>query len=99
MTDSSPGASIYYTLDGTTPTSNSTVYTGPFELTTSASVHAIAAEFGAVNSGEASAGFVDSSAGGSGTGLTGNYWADTGSAAFTNINFTALPTLTRTDPP
>jgi uncharacterized repeat protein (TIGR03806 family) len=97
LSDTSPNSTIFYTLDGTTPTTNSIAYTGPFILTTSASVHAIAAVFGAVNSGTASAGFVDSSAIGGGTGLLGQYWANTSSTAFTNINFTALPTLTRTD--
>jgi hypothetical protein len=97
LSDATPNTTIYYTLDGTTPTTNSIAYTGPFVLTTSASVHAIAAEFGAVNSGTASAGFIDNSAIGSGTGLLGDYWANTASAAFTNINFAALPTLTRTD--
>jgi hypothetical protein len=97
LSDASPNSTIYYTLDGTTPTTNSMAYTGPFVLTTSANVQAIAAEFGAVNSGAASVGFVDSSAIGSGTGLLGQYWADTTSAAFTNIAFSALPTLTRTD--
>ncbi len=97
LSDSSANTTIYYTLDGTTPTTNSILYTGPFVLTTSASVHAIAAVFGAVNSGAASAGFVDTSAVGTGTGLLGNYWANTSGTAFTNINFTALPTLTRTD--
>ncbi len=97
LSDTSPNTTIFYTLDGTTPTTNSILYTGPFILTTSASVHAIAAVAGAVNSGTASAGFVNSSAVGSGTGLLGQYWAGTTSAAFTNINFAALPTLTRTD--
>jgi hypothetical protein len=32
ITDSSPGAVIRYTTDGTTPTSNSTIYTGPLTI-------------------------------------------------------------------
>jgi uncharacterized repeat protein (TIGR03806 family) len=45
----------------------------------------------------ASASFVNTAAIGSGAGLLGQYWGDTSSAIFTNINFSALPTLTRTD--
>jgi hypothetical protein len=65
------------------PTTNSILYR-PFVLTTSASVQAIAAEFGAVNSGVASAGSWTASAVGNGAGLQGQYWSNTTSVAFTN---------------
>ncbi|HTV62082.1 MAG TPA: RICIN domain-containing protein [Verrucomicrobiae bacterium] len=52
-----PGVSLYYTLDGTTPTTNAVPYIRPFALTNSAVVAAIAAAPGAVNSGAASASF------------------------------------------
>jgi hypothetical protein len=98
LSDATPNSTIYYTLDGTAPTTNSLVYTGPFVLTISASVQAIAAEPGAASSGVASAGFVDNSAIGSGIGLQGSYWANLSSVAFTNSSFSTPPTLYRTDP-
>ncbi len=97
LSDTTSGASIYYTLDGSTPTAGSTLYTGPFTLTNSAVVHAIATAPGFVNSGTASASFINSSAIGSGAGLLGQYWTNTTSIAFTNVTFAVPPTLVRTD--
>lgn len=42
ITDATPGAVIYYTLDGSIPTQNSTLYTGPIELSSAAIVWAVA---------------------------------------------------------
>ncbi len=97
ISNSAAGPSIYYTLDGATPTTNSTLYTGPFVLTNSVLVQAIAAQPGAVSSAVASASFINSSAFGNGTGLTGAYWSNVTSAAFTNVGFSVPPTLVRTD--
>ena len=60
ISNTSPGALIYYTTDGTTPTANSTLYTAPFAVTSTVNVQAIAVESGYVNSPVASASFVNS---------------------------------------
>jgi hypothetical protein len=42
LKDSTPGATIHYTLDGTYPTASSTKYTGPIKATTTTSIIATA---------------------------------------------------------
>ena len=42
ISDSTPGASIFYTTDGTTPATGSTQYSGPITVSTSENVQAIA---------------------------------------------------------
>ena len=97
LSDTTVGAAIYYTLDGTVPTTNSTLYVNPFVLTNSVAVTAKAFKAGSVESAPASASFINSSAVGNGTGLLGSYWTSTTSTAFTNIGFNTAPTLVRTD--
>jgi hypothetical protein len=46
LTDSTAGSSLFYTTDNSTPTTASTQYTGPFTLTLSATVNAIATASG-----------------------------------------------------
>jgi len=91
LSDTTAGAAIYYTLNGTSPTTSSIPYTNPFTLTNSAVVQAFAIKPGAVSSGIASAEFLNSSAIGSGTGLLGQYFANQ------LKTFVPPPTLVRTD--
>jgi uncharacterized repeat protein (TIGR03806 family) len=50
LADSATNAAMYYTLDGSLPTTGSTLYTGPFLLTNSAPINANAFETGYINS-------------------------------------------------
>jgi hypothetical protein len=91
LSNAAPAATLYYTLDGSTPTTNGLHYTGPFLITNSLSVKARAFLAGAVNSTVTAATFFSSRDVGAGTGLTGEYFTDQ-SATFINP-----PTLVRTD--
>jgi hypothetical protein len=76
LTDATPGTAIYYTVDGSVPTTNSLLYTSPFTLTNTAAVQAVAAKPGAINSGISAASFINSASLGSGTGLLGAYYSN-----------------------
>ncbi len=55
ISDAQQGANIYYTLDGSTPTANSTLSSGPVTISQSSTLSAIAVANGYANSGVASA--------------------------------------------
>ncbi len=57
ITDTVSGASIYYTTDGSTPTTGSTKYNGAFQLSTDATVQAIASASGYLQSAVTSASY------------------------------------------
>lgn len=50
LTDTTPNSTIYYTTDNSTPTTSSTVYTGPISITRSEAIRAVAAASGLVSS-------------------------------------------------
>ena len=57
IADATPGATIYYTTNGTTPTTSSTVYSGPITVSSSETLEAIAAATGDTNSAVATAAY------------------------------------------
>jgi Chitobiase/beta-hexosaminidase C-terminal domain len=50
ISDTNPGTTIYYTTNGTTPTTSSSVYTGPITVSSSETIEALAVQAGHVNS-------------------------------------------------
>jgi hypothetical protein len=54
ITDGTPGASILYTTNGSTPTTSSTKYTGPINVTSTETINAIASASGFLPSAVAS---------------------------------------------
>lgn len=72
LATTTPGASIYYTLDGSTPTTASVLYSAPFTLQASATLMARAVAPGFGDSAVSSADFIiDVTAGGD----LNNYWS------------------------
>ncbi len=70
MTTATSGAQIRYTINGTTPTQESTPYSGAITLSASATLKARAFKTGLQPSGVAVASFLQASAGGSATTIT-----------------------------
>lgn len=91
LTDATAGAAIYYTLDGSVPTTNSLLYATPFTVTNNTFVKARAFKTGFVDSGAAVATFLNSSSVGTGTGLKGSYYSNQAKT------FNNPATLVRTD--
>jgi hypothetical protein len=66
LSTATSGASIYYTLDGSEPNMNSTVYGGPMLIESTSTLKAIATKEGLANSAVSSANFtIESESGGS----------------------------------
>ena len=57
ISDATSGATIYYTTNGSMPTTSSTQYTGPITVSSTETIEAIAVEAGDINSAVASAAY------------------------------------------
>ena len=60
LSDATPGTTLYYTLDNSTPTTNSTLYTAPFVISNTAAVKVFASKPGAIPSVSVAATFINS---------------------------------------
>jgi len=58
ISEATSGATIYYTTNGTTPSTSSAVYSGPISVATSETLEAIAVESGYINSATATAAYI-----------------------------------------
>ena len=72
ITDATAGTTIYYTTNGTAPTTSSTKYTGPLTVSTTETIEAIAVASGYTNSPVATASYVVSTGSGTSTAPTGS---------------------------
>ena len=78
LTTTTSGATIYYTIDGTTPTTSSIVYEAPFLVASNLTINAIAAASGDTNSSVATKTFTPNIA--SGTLVWSDEFANTSSS-------------------
>jgi PA14 domain/Chitobiase/beta-hexosaminidase C-terminal domain len=92
LSEPTSGASVFYTLDNSTPTTNSIPYTGPFTITHSTGVRVRAFKPNSVPSSVTVATFLSSASIGTGSGLNGAYYSGQ------VHSFTNPATLMRTDP-
>jgi hypothetical protein len=93
LSDSTSGATIYYTLDGSTPTASSTVYTTPIYVTGNTVINAMAVAPGLNNSPVATGDYTIGTLGnGSITFVQGNYATPQSSTTSVNVTYTGPQT-------
>ena len=85
ITDATAGASIFYTLDGSTPTQSSSPYTGPITIASTTTVKAIGIKTGLANSGAASATYTIQVSQGGGIDFGSGFAGATGSITLTGF--------------
>jgi len=79
VTDATPNAKLYYTLDGSLPTQRSTLYSGPVVISADTTLQVKAFETGFGPSGIAETYYLIAPVTGTGNGLTGDYYNNSGS--------------------
>ncbi|MFZ3217886.1 MAG: chitobiase/beta-hexosaminidase C-terminal domain-containing protein [Candidatus Acidiferrales bacterium] len=87
-----PGATIYYTTNGTTPTHGSLVYSGPITVATTTTINAIASEAGMADSGVGAATYTINTGGTTAIDFASGFSSSTGMQfnGSTSLNGTAL---------
>ena len=87
---------MYYTTDGTTPTSGSTPYTIPIVITSTTTLKVIAEATGYINSAVATGVYVKSSGGGGSASGSKSFRTEDFGASITSPNTSVMGTNTRT---
>src|SRR5262249_5331448 len=75
LSSATSGASIYYTLDGSTPTTSSALYSSPLSIATTTTLKAIAAKSGFTTSSVSTATYTISSGGSGSINFAGGFAA------------------------
>ncbi len=78
ISDSTPGSTIYYTTNGSTPTTASAVYSSPISVTANTTIEALAVAPGFAQSAVASAAYVIQTGGANGINFAGGFPNATG---------------------